>query len=79
MEQKLYYKDAYLQSFSAKVYSQRQDESGNWFVVLNQTAFYPTGGGQPNDTGTLNDIKVVNVEEMDGEIRHYIERPLPDK
>lgn len=78
MEQKLYYKDAYLQSFSAKVQSQREDELGNWFVVLDQTAFYPTGGGQPNDTGTLNDIRVVNVEEKDGEIRHYIERPMQD-
>ncbi len=78
MEQKLYYQDAYLQTFSAKVLKQDQDESGNWFVVLDKTAFYPTGGGQPHDIGTLNDIKVLNVEEIEGEIRHYLERPLAE-
>lgn len=78
MEQKLYYQDAYLQTFSAKVRKQTQDESGNWFVVLDRTAFYPTGGGQPFDIGTLNDIQVLNVEEIEGEIRHYIDRPIAE-
>lgn len=77
MEQKLFYQDAYLQSFTASVVKQQQDEAGNIFVVLDKTAFYATGGGQPYDTGTINDIQVVNVEEIDGQIRHYLEKPLP--
>jgi alanyl-tRNA synthetase len=76
MEQKLYYQNAYLKSFSAELINQEIDESGRLYAVLSQTAFYPTGGGQPFDTGTLNDIKVMDVEEIDGEIRHYIETHL---
>ncbi|NMD68966.1 alanyl-tRNA editing protein [Bacillus sp. DNRA2] len=76
MEHKLYYEDPYRKSFSAKILRQAQDDDGQWYVILNQTAFYPTGGGQPHDTGTLNEIKVTNVEEINGEIRHYIESPL---
>lgn len=77
MKNKLYYTDSYIKSFTAEVVKQEQDSSGNWFVVLSQTAFYPTGGGQPFDTGWIEGVKVVNVEEVDGEIRHYLEIPLP--
>ena len=78
MTNKLFYTDPYLQSFSAVVLKQNQDENGSWYVVLNQTAFYPTGGGQPYDTGMIGDSKVINVEEIDGEIRHYLEAPLSE-
>ncbi|MEH7076394.1 alanyl-tRNA editing protein [Neobacillus drentensis] len=78
MDIKLYYQDAYIRNFTATPLKQEQDESGNWYVVLNQTAFYPTGGGQPNDLGTLAGIRVINVEEMAGEIRHYLEGQLDD-
>jgi alanyl-tRNA synthetase len=78
MENKLYYQDAYLTKFTAKLEKQEKDPSGNWYVVLNQTAFYPTGGGQPHDKGTIENTKVVNVEEIEGEIRHYLEGQLPD-
>ncbi|WP_423802680.1 alanyl-tRNA editing protein [Neobacillus sp. SAB-20_R2A] len=77
MKNKLYYTDSYIKSFTAEVVKQEQDSSGNWFVVLSQTAFYPTGGGQPFDTGLIEGVKVVNVEEVDGEIRHSLEVPLP--
>lgn len=76
MENKLYYTDSYIKSFTAEVVKQEQDSSGNWFVVLSQTSFYPTGGGQPFDTGLIEGVKVVNVEEVDVEIRHYLETPL---
>ncbi|MBT2729173.1 alanyl-tRNA editing protein [Bacillus sp. ISL-75] len=76
MENKLYYQDTYLKAFTALVLKQEQDSTGNWYVVLNQTAFYPTGGGQPYDLGTLADQNVINVEEIDGEIRHYLVGPL---
>lgn len=76
MEQKLYYQDAYIKTFSAQIVKQEQEENGSWYVVLNRTAFYPTGGGQPYDTGRLAEQKVINVEEKEGEIRHYLEAPI---
>jgi alanyl-tRNA synthetase len=76
MEQKLYYQDAYIKMFSTEVIKQQQEEDESWYVVLNQTVFYPTGGGQPHDTGKIAGEKVINVEEKDGEIRHYLEAPL---
>ncbi|MFD1737272.1 DHHA1 domain-containing protein [Bacillus salitolerans] len=76
MTHKLYYDDPYIHSFSSNVLKQDKDETGNWYVVLQETAFYPTGGGQPHDTGTLGDSNVINVEEIDGEIRHYLDKEL---
>jgi len=75
MTKKLYYDDVYQTEFSSKVIKSNHDESG-FFVVLQETAFYPTGGGQPFDKGTLNDINVLKVEEVDGEIRHYMETSI---
>ncbi|UCZ51450.1 DHHA1 domain-containing protein [Bacillus shivajii] len=75
MNKKLYYLDAYTQKFSAKVIKQDCNHEGKWFVTLDKTAFYPTGGGQPHDTGTLNDVNVINIEETEGEVRHYINEP----
>jgi alanyl-tRNA synthetase len=76
MENKLFYQDAYIQEFSAKVVKEEKDIEGQLYIVLSQTAFYPTGGGQPHDTGTIDGVKVVNVEAIDGEIRHYLEHPI---
>jgi alanyl-tRNA synthetase len=76
MENKLYYQEAYIKDFQAKVLKQERDESGKWYVVLNQTAFYPTGGGQPYDTGVIAGSRVIEVEEINGEIRHYLESPI---
>ncbi|MBM7571583.1 DHHA1 domain-containing protein [Aquibacillus albus] len=77
MTKKLFYDDPYLQSFSAKVKKQELD-LGGLYVVLDQTAFYPTGGGQPHDIGVIQGTPVVNVEDIDGEVRHYLEKPLSD-
>jgi len=76
MEHKLFYQDAYIEHFSSRVKEQHHDLEGNWYVTLEQTAFYPTGGGQPHDIGFINEELVTNVEEVDGEIRHYIQNPV---
>jgi alanyl-tRNA synthetase len=76
MTTKLYYQDPYVKTFKTKIIKQEQDETGGWFVTLKDTAFYPTGGGQPFDAGTLNGVSVVNVEEVEGEIRHYVSKGL---
>ncbi|MBS4192588.1 alanyl-tRNA editing protein [Bacillus sp. FJAT-49705] len=78
LDSKLFYKDSYIKSFTADLLKQEKDDQGRWYVVLDKTAFYPTGGGQPYDNGTLNDVKVIDVEEIDGEIRHYVETNLSD-
>lgn len=72
MTKKLYYDNAYESTFEAMVTKNEGD-----YIVLNETAFYPTGGGQPFDTGFLNGKLVTNVEEIDGEIRHYLNGSIP--
>ena len=78
MINKLFYQDPYIKEFTAKLVTQGKDEHGNDYIVLNQTAFYPTGGGQPHDVGTIENIRVLNVEEVEGEIRHYLESEIDD-
>ena len=58
MTQRLYYQDAHLSRFQAVVVSCRED-GGRWAVVLDRTAFFPEGGGQPADTGRLGDQEIV--------------------
>ena len=76
LKTRLYYKDEYCQKFTATVVEVKELENGTYAVILENTAFYPTGGGQPHDTGTLNGVKVLQVEEMDGIIHHIVEQPL---
>ncbi len=60
--EKLYYNDSFLLEFDARVLS--CDVAGDpWHGVLDRTAFYPTSGGQPHDTGRLGDAAVVEVME----------------
>ncbi|WP_313892819.1 DHHA1 domain-containing protein [Psychrobacillus sp.] len=79
MTNKLYYQDAYIQTFSAKITKQQKDEKNHPYVVLTETAFYPTGGGQPHDTGTLNGVAVTNVETIEEEVRHFLAESLPEE
>ncbi len=72
---KLFYEDVYLGEFEANVLECRPIQNG-FAVLLDQTAFYPEGGGQPADTGRLGDAEVSDVQEKDGEILHYTDRPL---
>jgi len=67
--EKLYYHDAYLKEFTATVLSCEQSKGG-WQVVLDRTAFYPEGGGQPADHGTLDGVAVTDVHEKDGVVFH---------
>jgi alanyl-tRNA synthetase len=69
-----YYGDAYMVSFDARVV-ERMRLDNRWAVVLDQTYFYPTSGGQPHDTGTIDGIKVldVTVREEDEAILHIVE------
>ncbi|WP_322112093.1 alanyl-tRNA editing protein [Brevibacillus ruminantium] len=78
MDDKLYYQDAYLQSFEAEIVKRGAEENGQPYVVLTQTAFYPTGGGQPCDLGTLGNRQVTDVEEVAGEIRHRLDAPIAE-
>lgn len=75
MMQKLYYETPYVKSFMCTVLSCQQGKRG-YETILSQTGFYPEGGGQPADTGTLGGIPVLDVQEKDGEIVHILERPI---
>ena len=72
---KLYYDDAFLREFVATVLS-CEAEKKNFAVVLDCTAFYPEGGGQPADWGTLGEAKVLDVHEKSGVIVHTCDKPL---
>ncbi|HEX5732684.1 MAG TPA: alanyl-tRNA editing protein [Blastocatellia bacterium] len=76
MEQteRIYFTDASVLEFSARVVEVRPSSEGEQ-VVLDKTAFYPTGGGQPNDTGLLNEARVVDVyEDEAGTIFHLVKQ-----
>lgn len=66
---KLYYEDPNIREFTAQVVSCQQAEKG-YAVLLDRTAFYPEGGGQACDLGTLNDIPVLDVQERGEQVVH---------
>lgn len=69
---RLYYEDVYIKEFKAKVKECRKGEKF-YEIILDQSAFYPEGGGQPCDLGTLGGAEVKDVQEKDGELIHYME------
>ena len=73
--EKLYYTDPFLTTFTAKVLSCEAGKGG-YLVTLDRTAFYPEGGGQPADHGTLNGIAVTDVHEKDGVVIHTVEKAV---
>lgn len=74
--ERLYYDDAFLREFDATVIS-CEPAGTRWNVKLDRTAFYPTSGGQPFDTGRLNNVSVVDVSDEHGdEIVHVTDQPL---
>lgn len=71
----LFYRDPYCRAFEARVVSCEAAGKG-WAVVLDDTAFYPEGGGQPADRGTLGGVRVLDVHRRDGVIVHETDGPL---
>ncbi|MEE1201062.1 MAG: DHHA1 domain-containing protein [Christensenellales bacterium] len=80
MTQRLYYDNAYLTEFEGKVLECRSGEEGFW-VRLDRSAFYPTSGGQPHDTGVLlgDEGEVARINDViveEGEVWHVANRPF---
>ena len=76
MTEKLFYQDSSIKEFTATVESCMQGKDGMFEVILDQTAFFPEGGGQYADTGVLlvgeKEVKVVDVQEKNEIVTHYV-------
>jgi alanyl-tRNA synthetase len=85
---RLYYDDAFTREFSAQVLRCEPEGAakpenpegpppgGLWRVTLDRSAFYPTSGGQPHDTGRLGDARVVDVLDEEDEVIHVVDKPI---
>jgi alanyl-tRNA synthetase len=77
--ERLYYHDSHLIEFEARVVEISERVSGWTAVTLDRTAFYPTGGGQPSDTGTLDGLRVVEcLDDEDNSVLHVIQGRPPE-
>ena len=77
--ERLYYNDSHLIEFEARVIDKSERVSGWTAVTLDRSAFYPTGGGQPSDTGTLGGERVLEcIDDEDNRILHVIQGHAPD-
>ena len=75
LTRRLYYENAFLREFEATVMDVESRE-GAAYVALDETAFYPGGGGQPPDRGRLGDVLVSDTNEEEGRVWHRVERAL---
>src|SRR5215467_1693891 len=76
--ERLYYDDSRLLEFDARVTNLSERDDGAIAVVLDRTAFYPTGGGQPNDTGMLGEARVVDCIDAETKgVLHVVQGPVP--
>ena len=73
--EKLFYKDSFTKEFQAKVTACEPWKTG-YRIVLSQTGFFPEGGGQTADTGRLNAVPVLDVQEEQGILYHFTQQPL---
>lgn len=76
MTRKLYYEDSEILEATVQVMDSGKDEAG-YYAILDQSCFYPEGGGQPADKGEIGPAKVLDVQTIKGEIRHYTHIQLP--
>lgn len=76
MTKKLYDLDSHLSVFTAQVLACTPAGEGRWTVLLDQTAFFPEGGGQLPDQGTLDQVNVLDVQETPEGILHTTDAPL---
>ena len=76
MTDKLYYQDSHLFVFSAVVLECIPRQDGDYDVLLDRTAFFPEGGGQRADEGTIGGIPVLHVSEQDGCVFHRCALPM---
>lgn len=76
MTTKLYYNSTYLTDWQTRVIETIEREDG-YYVILEETAFYPHGGGQPCDSGTIEGIPVLDVISEEDRVLHKLDR-LPD-
>ncbi len=72
MTERLYYKDQYIKEFTAQVVSCTEN-GGKFEVILDKTAFFPEGGGQPGDTGFIGGVRVADTVERGEEVIHICE------
>ncbi len=77
MTERLYYNDSFKQDFKANIIDYFE-EKGKYHIRLNKTAFYPEGGGQPADNGSIGESKISYVYEDSGKIFHVGDK-LPSK
>ena len=76
--ERLYYSDSHLIEFEARVVDVSERVSGWTAIVLDRTAFYPTGGGQPSDTGTIDGLRVVEcIDDGDRGVLHVLQGAAP--
>jgi len=73
---KLYDLDSYTKEFTATVTSCVKNEDGNYLVILDQTAFFPTAGGQTCDTGVIGDQAVLDVTIENEIVTHVLKNPI---
>lgn len=73
MTERLYYTDSHIASFEAEVLSCEQ-AGESWALILSRTAFFPGGGGQAADEGSIDGVEVLSVCERDGNILHLMPR-----
>ena len=76
--ERLYYQDSHLIEFEARVVDQTERVSGWTAITLDRTAFYPTGGGQPSDTGIIDGARVVECIDDEENVLHVIQGRAPD-